>query len=588
MCTKQAIMNALTRSVLGLWLAGASVAACAGQDDWVEQSNRQTQIALDLIAQFEPERAAALGLEGHDEAIADSKPRVFERRQAATTKVIETLKARLPSISNPRVRQDLQLVISAQEDAFHTAALRHSTLLAYASLSKQIFYAFHGLLDPRVQPSRYPAALVRLKRYAGIAPGYEPSTQLVQARMQERFDTPGLLGPFRAEVARDLENNERYIEGIAQLLEKSGLQGWQADFQTLATQLRAHNTWVKAQILPRARSTNQLPEAVYADNLKQYGVRADPHDLIERGTFSFIEIRNEMNVLAKHVAAKHAWKSANYRDVIRELKKAQIKGDNVIGFYRERLSQIEAIIRREHIVTLPQREMTIRLASAAESAALPVPHVSTPRLIGNQGEHAEFVIPLENPNSVGSAQIDDFSFDAVAWTLTAHEARPGHELQFAAMLENGVSVPRAVFAFNSANVEGWALYAEALMKEHLPLEGQLLSLQERLMRAARLFLDPMLNLGLMKPEQAKDFLMREVVLSEAMATQEVDRYTYEAPGQATSYFYGLMKFESMRAKIELHMGERFNEQAFHDFILRQGLLPLDLLEQAVFSEFVKP
>ena len=68
--------------------------------------------------------------------------------------------------------------------------------------------------------------------------------------------------------------------------------------------------------------------------------------------------------------------------------------------------------------------------------------------------------------------MDDFNYDAIAWTLTAHEARPGHELQFAAMLERGVSTARVVFAFNSANVEGWALYAEAVMKQYLPLEGR--------------------------------------------------------------------------------------------------------------------
>ena len=63
------------------------------------------------------------------------------------------------------------------------------------------------------------------------------------------------------------------------------------------------------------------------------------------------------------------------------------------------------------------------------------------------------------------------------------------------MLERGVSLARVV-AFNSANLEGWALYAEAQMKQHLPLEGQIGVLQMRMMREARAFLDPMLNLGI--------------------------------------------------------------------------------------------
>ena len=174
----------------------------------------------------------------------------------------------------------------------------------------------------------------------------------------------------------------------------------------------------------------------------------------------------------------------------------------------------------------------------------PAPHIDPPRLIGNTGEPAEFVLPTSNPNAAPGTVMDDFNYDAIAWTLTAHEARPGHELQFASMLEQGVSTARVVFALNSANVEGWALYAEAVLKKYLPPEGQIGALQMRMMREARAFLDPMLNLGMIEPEAAKRFLMEEVMLSEPMAKQEVDRYTFQAPGQATSYFYGYSRLNA--------------------------------------------
>ncbi len=111
-------------------------------------------------------------------------------------------------------------------------------------------------------------------------------------------------------------------------------------------------------------------------------------------------------------------------------------------------------------------------------------------------------------------------------------------------------------------------------------------LQFRLQRAARSFLDPMVNLGLMTPEQVKDFLMKEVVLSEAMAQQEVDRYTYRAPGQATSYFYGYQRLMETRQRAEIALREKFNRKAFNDFVLSQGLLPPSLLEKAVMEDFV--
>jgi uncharacterized protein (DUF885 family) len=210
-----------------------------------------------------------------------------------------------------------------------------------------------------------------------------------------------------------------------------------------------------------------------------------------------------------------------------------------------------------------------------------------PRLLGNTGEQGEFVLPLQIPSKDPGRQqtYDDFTFAAAAWTLTAHEARPGHEMQFARLVEGGVSTARAIFAFNSTNVEGWGLYAERIAMPFMPLEGRLVSLQHRLMRAARAFCDPDLQTGETTPEKVKALLTNDVVLSEAMATQEVERYTFRAPGQATSYFYGYVRLNELRAEAEKRMGPAFDQKAFHDFVLAQGLLPPALLRKAVLEEF---
>ena len=71
-----------------------------------------------------------------------------------------------------------------------------------------------------------------------------------------------------------------------------------------------------------------------------------------------------------------------------------------------------------------------------------------------------------------------------------------------------------------------------------------------------------------------------------MANQEVERYTFWAPGQANAYFYGYTRLRELRDQVEKAMGSRFNAKAFHDFILAQGLLPPRLLKKAVFDEFV--
>ena len=70
-----------------------------------------------------------------------------------------------------------------------------------------------------------------------------------------------------------------------------------------------------------------------------------------------------------------------------------------------------------------------------------------------------------------------------------------------------------------------------------------------------------------------------------MARQEVDRYTFRAPGQATSYYYGYTRLNALRTRVELAQPGQFDALAFHDFIVNQGLLPFDQLEQAVMNEF---
>ncbi|WP_437987981.1 DUF885 family protein [Sorangium sp. So ce117] len=236
---------------------------------------------------------------------------------------------------------------------------------------------------------------------------------------------------------------------------------------------------------------------------------------------------------------------------------------------------------------MPERPARIRLGTAAESAEMPAPRMRPPRLLDNQGEAGEFVLPLSLPGpSDELRRIDDFTFAAASWTLTAHEARPGHELQFASLVERGVSLARAVFAENSANMEGWALYSEAILLPFMPPEGQLVSLQHRLVRAARGFLDPELQAGKSTPAAARTFLEKEVVLSPPLAQSEVERYTFRAPGQATSYFYGFTRLMELRRETESMMGPRFDAQRFHDFVLAQGILPPKLLRKAVIERFV--
>jgi hypothetical protein len=563
------------------------LAVIAEDQSWVDISNEHSEVVLRSIAKFSPEQAGSLGVDGLDEEIGDLRENVFERDIADSEQILVELQKRLDAEKHPFVRQDIGILMKAVSDGIRSSKLQRENMLPYYNINQQMFNGIRALIDDQIPRERYPAAIVRINRYAGLEDGFTPFTELAKQRTAERFDVAGLNGPFRGEVEQDLERADTFITGIKELMDGTDLQGWQEPYETLAAQMSDYNDWVRAEILPRARDDYRLPKAMYEDALSNWGVDESPERLIELATQGYMDIRNEMMVIGKLVAEEKGYGSTDYRDVIRRLKEdGAIDGDKMLDHYNMILKEIEEFTVRERLVSLPEREAGIRIGTAAETAAQPAPHLDIPRLIGNTGEYPYFVIPQLVQGDDGSWPQTDDTYVAGSWTLTAHEARPGHELQFSSMIEAGVSTARAIFAFNSANVEGWALYAEAIAKPYMPYEGQLISLQYRLMRAARMFLDPMLNLGLITPEDAKSLLLEDVVIGEDWAQNEIERYTYRIPGQATAYYYGYGKMQSLRTQTELALRDDFDQLAFHDFVLAQGMLPPEILKKAVFEEFI--
>jgi hypothetical protein len=555
---------------------------------WVDRSNENAQVLLKVFAGFYPETAGQLGVEGLDEKITDLNPGFVERRIQRTESARNELTSRLENEKNNAVRQDIEILIKSADESLDENALNEKYLIPYPNISKTVYDGIRNLLDDQVVADRRKSALVRLKKYVGKSKDFDPITQLAENYTRAEFKKTGRLGPYKGEVTRDLENSSKFIEEIGQLFEKYEIKGYESDYELLKKQLSDYNRFIEKEMIPRTRENFRLPEELYEFQLKAYGVDMSVNELELRAKVSFKELQNEMQSLATLIAKQRNYASENYRDVIRELKKEQIVGEDILPLYHQRIKDLEEIIIREEIVSLPEREMKIRLASEAESAYLPAPFMRPPRMIGNTGELGEFVLPLKVPGSDGQAdlKIDDFTHNAASWPLAVHEGRPGHEMQFASMVEKGVSLARALFAMNSVNVEGWALYMEEEMRPYLPIEGQFATMWSRLVRAGRAFLDPGLNLGNLTREEALRLLKAEIVLSDAMANSEVDRYTFRAPGQATSYFCGYLRLMEMRTEVELLLGPKFNRKNYHDFILSQGSLPPALLRKAIMEEFI--
>lgn len=567
--------------------ATASSHDAASQRDWIKRSNDYAQILLKIQAKYGPEFAGRTGVQGLDEQVSQFPSDRRQKQKADSQAALAQLKKALGEEKDPLVKQDLEIMVKASEQGLRGQELGEKYDMPYFNVPQLVFAGLRTLLDDQVPAERRQKALVRLRKYAGLEPGFQPITEQAKARTSD-WAKPGQLGPAKVEVETNIARADFFINGIAQLFDKYKIDGYQEPYAKLKEQLTSYNAWVKQEILPKARTDFRLPPEEYAFSLEQYGIDIPPEQLTQMAHAAFAEYQQEMQTIAAQIAKQRGWKSTDYRDVIRELKKEQLVGDAILPQYERTLKQIEDIIRHEKLVSLPERPARIRLASAAETAQQPAPHMDPPPLLNNTGQQGTFVLPLNVPAAPGSAEtkkIDDFTYTASSWTLTAHEARPGHELQFDSMVERGVSTARSLYAFNSTNVEGWGLYAEYITKPYMPLDGQLISLQLRLMRAARAFIDPELQSGKLKPEDAMRILTQDVVLSEAFANTEVERYTFRSPGQATSYFYGYTRLLALRKDVEKKMGTKFDQQKFHDFILAQGLLPPDLLRKAVMENF---
>lgn len=562
-------------------------ALMAQNQDWVKRSNEHAQVLLSVLAKFAPEGAGQLGVRGLDEEVSQIGEKRRQESLQATRDAAQELRKRLAAEKDPIVKQDLQILIDAADRQARASEASYKKMLPYFSVPQTVFGGEKALLDDQVEASRRQAAVVRLKKYTGLQQGYTPLIEQAEQYWRERVKDSSLLGPPRAEVEKDLANTESFMTGIGVLLEKYKVSDYSAAYAKLREQVASYNDFVKKEVLPRSRDDFRLPPELYKQALENFGVDIAPEELTAKAHKAFTEIQAEMQKAAAEVAKEHGWSFTDYRDVIRELKKKQLGAADIMPHYHARLKEIEGIVQKQNLVSLPKREAIIRLATEAETAAQPAPHMQPPPLIGNKGERGQFVLPLNNPSPDGKQNAyDDFTFEAASWSLTSHEARPGHEMQFAAMVERGVSIARAVFAFNSANVEGWGLYSEYIMRPYMTAEGRLVSLNFLLLRAGRAYLDPELQMGKIKPEQAMKVLKEDEMQSEGMATQEVERYTFRMPGQATSYFYGYTRLLEIRKELEQKLGAKFDQKRFHDFVLSQGLLPPDLLRKAVMEEFL--
>ena len=183
---------------------------------------------------------------------------------------------------------------------------------------------------------------------------------------------------------------------------------------------------------------------------------------------------------------------------------------------------------------------------------------------------------------VNTSKLDQRPFWEIP-ALSVHEAVPGHHQQIALQQELDMPDFRKHGAFFTAFVEGWGLYSERLgieMELYDTPAKNMGRLSYEMWRACRLVVDTGLHSKGWSKQQAIDFMTDNTALSAANIEAEVNRYI-SWPGQALAYKMGELKIRELRSKATRELGSKIDLRAFHDVVLGQGAVPLDMLEAQV-------
>lgn len=316
-------------------------------------------------------------------------------------------------------------------------------------------------------------------------------------------------------------------------------------------------------------------DAYYAARLKYYTTTDLTADQIHRiGLDQVASIRAEMETLKQEIGFDGTMQQ--FFTALRTDPAYQYPND---AAGREAyLDDARAAIARamaaapQYFEKLPEAPLEVRAVEPFREETAAVAFYNRPAPDGSRP--GIFYVNLADMTQVQKPQVEAIAF---------HEGAPGHHFQIARAQEIPGLPKFRRFGFYGAYGEGWGLYSERLAAEMGGYDSALarfgmLSLQ--MWRAIRLVTDTGLHSKRWSQQKAIDYFTSNAPLSARDIEKEVNRYINN-PGQATSYMIGQLKIAELRARAEQALGPKFDIRAFHEVVLGQGALPLDVLEEQV-------
>lgn len=332
--------------------------------------------------------------------------------------------------------------------------------------------------------------------------------------------------------------------------------------------------FLQAEYLPKSRATSGISAIPNGDAYYQYLIRVltttnKPADEIYQTGLSEVKrIRTEMEKIKVGVSFKGDLKA--FFEFMRTDKQFMPyqKPAEVLAAFKTIHQKMEPALKTM-FGRVPKSPFEIRQTEAFRAAS-----ASAEYFQGSEDgtRPGIFYVPI----------LDATKFNTTSGmeSLFLHEAIPGHHYQISLQQENGKLPKFRRFGGNSAYAEGWALYTESLGKElglYTDPFQYMGALGDEMHRAIRLVVDAGLHSKNMTREQAIAYMMSNEPISEEGAVAEIERYM-AIPAQALSYKIGALKIREIRERLSKEVGTKFKLSDFHDEILKDGNMPLDVME----------
>lgn len=547
---------------------------------WVAESDRFFDDFVRARAAFQPSVGSANGMREFDAKadalIDDTETREIELAQAWQKKA-EALWAKS---EQPELRTDLKVFTHYADQLIMRQQLdRKLGRIAMPPGTRRIMQAIQQLTSDQALPAQKQAAPLRFHEAVNGHDGFQPYLKALKSRvLYLEAHAPGKkpIWPTRFEVENYLNQSQTYLAQIKDALVSSRTTGWELDFEVFTKQAREYDAWVKSYVLPKARKSHRVPLELYQSQLLEQGIDAKPMDLIKLARGEWQKRYPEFLEKTKEVAALHKLEKNDPVTVAEFLKRDQVvKPDEVRALYERTFEEMQKLIVERQLATPPSNPVRIRVLNDVESEQLRLPaYECQTRSNFQQGLESELLVPS---STTGKSLQEDVTFAATAAVWFAHEARPGHDLE---CLHKRESVGTSKFRDgNGEAAEGWALYSERMVYPYLTPDQQFAAFRLYLLRVARAFLDPEVNMGRIDEKAAKKLIVHELGFTEDWAKIEMQRYKFKMPAQAPSYFYGMARLLDIKDRVRAKLGGNLVERCFNDTLLDHSFLPLNMIEE---------